>query len=129
MILKSAAWCLFILYIMIQKRLGMVHCLWIVVGCLIIGMMFQFSVKQLKKKYILQHQFPLFSIQENYQPSLEEYFEPHCQICLEVFQPSDSIVELKCGCQIIYHKDCLFTWLQQEMTCPVCKTCMKDLMI
>jgi len=128
-LLKSVA-CLFFVSIFFQKRFGMLM-VWISVGCLIMILLSKIHsfVQQSEKRYLLRHQFPLFSIQENYQPSLEDHFERHCQICLDAFQPSDSIVELKCGCQIIYHKECLFQWLEIDMTCPVCKTCMKDLMI
>ena len=117
-----------LIYILIQKQSGIFASFLIIVGCLLIEPIQSF-VKKYQNKYVLQHQYPFFSTQGTYQSSLEEYYEPQCQICLESFHPSDTIVELKCGCQIIYHKDCLFLWLQQEMTCPVCKISMKDLMI
>ena len=78
-------------------------------------------------QYCLRTHGSLFVVEANYHPNLEAFYEPHCMICLEPFQAQDSIMELKCGCQLIYHKECLVPWLLQEMTCPVCKTSMIDL--
>lgn len=79
-------------------------------------------------KYILKKKLPIVSMKEFYHPSFEQYYENHCQICLEPFQEKESIMELKCGCQIIYHMECLSTWLEQEMTCPMCKISLYELM-
>ena len=53
--------------------------------------------------------------------ALLAFYEPDCSICLEAFQPMDPIMELKCGCQIIYHRTCLLPWLQKKKKCPICR--------
>lgn len=42
-----------------------------------------------------------------------------CSICLSDFKLRESYIELKC--QHIFHKPCIYTWLNINNTCPVCR--------
>ena len=42
-----------------------------------------------------------------------------CQICIEIYNAGDSIVQLPC--RHIFCKNCIFTWLKAKVTCPSCR--------
>lgn len=42
-----------------------------------------------------------------------------CRICLEAVEFGDVVVELDCG--HIYHRACIFTWLNVKRSCPTCR--------
>jgi hypothetical protein len=46
-----------------------------------------------------------------------------CPICLEVLNDED-IISCTYQCQAIFHKDCIYRWLRQNMDCPNCRSRM-----
>eukprot|EP01083_Nonionella_stella_P126835 384152_1 len=42
-----------------------------------------------------------------------------CTICFEAFEPHDSIGKLMCN--HIFHKQCIYSWLKKNATCPLCR--------
>eukprot|EP00483_Globobulimina_turgida_P005488 UN05498 len=42
-----------------------------------------------------------------------------CMVCLEAFQPHDCIGKLMCN--HVYHKQCIYSWLKKNATCPLCR--------
>lgn len=52
-----------------------------------------------------------------------------CSICLECYSPSDTIAWAKdggtnssdAGCDHIFHRECLFAWLNDHDDCPLCR--------
>jgi hypothetical protein len=42
-----------------------------------------------------------------------------CSICLSRVGGRDDIVKLSCG--HIYHQDCIYTWLDRDYRCPLCR--------
>jgi len=42
-----------------------------------------------------------------------------CTICQDVFSKGDQSISLPC--KHMYHKDCIFPWLQTRNTCPTCR--------
>lgn len=65
-----------------------------------------------EKKILNIEKYDSIIIKNNYNES--------CSICMENFQNKDLIIELKCGCQIIYHKKCIKEWLLNNDKCPIC---------
>jgi hypothetical protein len=43
-----------------------------------------------------------------------------CSICIDKFVPDDTCRELVC--QHLFHKDCIDHWLDDNISCPVCRT-------
>jgi len=58
---------------------------------------------------------------DRFREEYRKFYESECSICLDPFHPMDPILELKCGCQIIYHRTCIIPWLQKRNTCPICR--------
>ncbi|KAF7301843.1 RING-type domain-containing protein [Mycena indigotica] len=48
-----------------------------------------------------------------------------CPICLDDYQPTDTVMRLK-DCRHWLHKECLVQWLKGATTCPVCRKDVKD---
>ena len=44
---------------------------------------------------------------------------PNCCICLSEINSGENTVLLPCG--HLFHKDCCFTWLNKNNTCPICR--------
>lgn len=45
-----------------------------------------------------------------------------CAVCLSVYEEGDEIRKLR-KCNHTFHKDCVDTWLQQDLaTCPLCRS-------
>ena len=44
---------------------------------------------------------------------------PNCCICLSEINAGENTVLLPCG--HLFHKDCCFTWLNKNNTCPICR--------
>ena len=42
-----------------------------------------------------------------------------CTICLEDFRNNDNVIFLPCF--HIFHKKCIFKWIEKDATCPLCK--------
>ena len=42
-----------------------------------------------------------------------------CNVCISEFEDGESLRRLPCGHK--FHKDCVDTWLEANITCPVCK--------
>lgn len=48
--------------------------------------------------------------------------EPHeCSICMEQYQNNEYIVNIKCQGNHHFHSECVKPWIQQTMTCPICR--------
>jgi hypothetical protein len=47
------------------------------------------------------------------------YIGEICTICQDHYAPGERIGTLTCG--HIYHKDCVYTWLAQQKSCPLCR--------
>lgn len=45
-----------------------------------------------------------------------------CPICFSSFELKDEVVQMPCDRRHVYHKECLFAWLEQSQQCPVCRT-------
>jgi hypothetical protein len=50
---------------------------------------------------------------------LEEQDRDMCSVCFEKFVDTDMCRELKC--KHLYHQKCIDTWLDEHITCPVCR--------
>ena len=51
------------------------------------------------------------------EPCEKEYSTDECAICLNLLNSHT----LTLGCGHIFHSDCLLTWFEHNMTCPVCR--------
>lgn len=47
-----------------------------------------------------------------------------CPICFGKLGQDDETSKLKCGHQ--YHATCIYKWLDRAVTCPVCRTPVRD---
>jgi DNA-directed RNA polymerase subunit RPC12/RpoP len=47
------------------------------------------------------------------------HHERECTICQDHYQDGDEVVELPC--KHLFHKDCLWPWLNRHATCPTCR--------
>ena len=48
-----------------------------------------------------------------------------CAICLQDFVVNEDARELNCGGQHKFHEFCLFPWLEDNITCPICRERLK----
>lgn len=48
-----------------------------------------------------------------------------CAICISEFI-DDDILRLLPGCRHVFHTDCINTWLENHVTCPVCRSNLSD---
>lgn len=48
-----------------------------------------------------------------------------CAICISEFV-DDDILRLLPGCRHVFHTDCIDTWLENHVTCPVCRSNLSD---
>lgn len=48
-----------------------------------------------------------------------------CAICISEFI-DDDILRLLPGCRHVFHTDCIDTWLENHVTCPVCRSNLSD---
>lgn len=48
-----------------------------------------------------------------------------CSICFEDFQTNESEIR-KLQCEHLFHEKCIFPWLKNNATCPVCRTELAD---
>ena len=56
----------------------------------------------------------------NYNNNIDdELLLDECIICLEKYNMNDKIVRLNCS--HIYHRDCIKSWFNKKMTCPICR--------
>ena len=44
-----------------------------------------------------------------------------CCFCMELFDDSDDVTELKCDSRHIFHTSCLRTWIATSQSCPICR--------
>ena len=44
-----------------------------------------------------------------------------CVICFSDFKPGDMVCEMPCDIRHRFHEDCLESWLQRDVSCPVCR--------
>ena len=42
-----------------------------------------------------------------------------CSVCISDFESGESMRKLVCGHK--FHKECIDTWLETNITCPICK--------
>ena len=49
-----------------------------------------------------------------------------CAICLIDFVVDEEARELSCGGHHKFHEICLFTWLEDKITCPMCRERLKN---
>ena len=52
---------------------------------------------------------------------VEKQISEDCSICLENFEPAEEIVMLPCGCFQPYHSKCILSWLEKNISCPLCR--------
>ena len=50
-----------------------------------------------------------------------------CPICLEILISDEELIKMKCGCEYIYHKVCLESWISSRkhlntLFCPTCQS-------
>ena len=56
------------------------------------------------------------------QISQEDVAQNHqCAICIVDFVVNENARELNCGGRHRFHEICLFTWLENKRTCPLCR--------
>lgn len=46
-----------------------------------------------------------------------------CLICLELFNQGETVIRLKCN--HYYHTQCIYSWFEKKMTCPLCDEILK----
>ena len=46
-----------------------------------------------------------------------------CSICIESYLPQQKSITLPCNHK--FHSNCIKEWLEQELTCPMCRTLIK----
>jgi len=56
--------------------------------------------------------------EENYKTNIHNHEE--CSICLEIFTNDEKIIKL--NCDHIFHLDCIKLWIENNDTCPLCRT-------
>ena len=49
----------------------------------------------------------------------DEQYE--CVICTSPFADEENVTELKCHAKHIFHAECLKPWLENKMSCPICR--------
>ena len=76
--------------------------------------------KEKKKKFILELDEFQFKHLEKYSALKEE----KCPICLQKYKGADMIKEFPC--KHIFHKECIFKWLNKSNVCPLCKYDISD---
>lgn len=70
--------------------------------------------KKLEKKIYEQISFQDFS-------GIYDDISNECNICLEEFDDKEFVVLLPCGCLPLYHRHCIFEWIDKNPTCPTCR--------
>jgi len=48
-----------------------------------------------------------------------KYIGEMCVICQDNYKSGERVGILSCG--HTYHKDCIYTWLDHQKTCPLCR--------
>ena len=76
--------------------------------------------KEKKKQFILELDEFQFKHLEKYSALKEE----KCPICLQKYKGADMIK--KFPCKHIFHKNCIFKWLDKSNACPLCKYDISD---
>lgn len=54
---------------------------------------------------------------------LKDKTSDECLICLESFNQGETVIRLKCN--HYYHTQCIYTWFEKKMTCPLCDEILK----
>ena len=52
--------------------------------------------------------------------------DQQCSICLCNYKDNDIKVKLPCPCEHVFHKNCIYKWLENSEICPLCKTNVKN---
>ena len=76
--------------------------------------------KEKKKQFILELDEFQFKHLKKYSALKEE----KCPICLQKYKGADMIKEFPC--KHIFHKECIFKWLNKSNVCPLCKYDISD---
>jgi len=42
-----------------------------------------------------------------------------CTTCIETFKLGEDVIKLDCN--HVFHQDCIFPWLSENRTCPICR--------
>eukprot|EP00930_Biecheleria_cincta_P047184 TRINITY_DN32655_c0_g1_i1.p1 TRINITY_DN32655_c0_g1~~TRINITY_DN32655_c0_g1_i1.p1 ORF type:complete len:458 (+),score=70.35 TRINITY_DN32655_c0_g1_i1:67-1440(+) len=50
--------------------------------------------------------------------------QQQCAICLEMFQEGEMLTLLRC--EHCFHVDCVASWMQRAIQCPLCRTCVAE---
>lgn len=50
--------------------------------------------------------------------------QQQCAICLEMFQEGEMLTLLRC--EHYFHMDCVASWMQRAIHCPLCRTCVVE---
>lgn len=61
---------------------------------------------------------------ETYVNVTPEMVENVCSICLNPFHVGLKVKKTKCN--HIFHKECINSWLEKNLTCPICRTVINE---
>lgn len=83
---------------------------------------FYFQKDSLNKWDLQEHIFD-----EKAKDSIKKFKElDRCSICWVDYKHGDKLAEFTCDAGHIFHLECLSTWLDQNMTCPLCRVNIYD---
>ena len=51
---------------------------------------------------------------------------PQCYVCLESFEPDQTVQQMKTSCGHLFHRDCIGQWLSNGDNCPTCRSSIRQ---
>jgi hypothetical protein len=75
------------------------------------------SYMKVRRKYLKYKRFKTFTSRFPQVPSEELAFEEKCSICHETL-----LVARRVQCGHVFHMKCLYSWLKNHPTCPMCRS-------
>ena len=58
---------------------------------------------------------------ERFTPTTLNNIKVICNICLAEIYPGVNFIRLGCSDRHLFHQNCIYTWLQQNPSCPLCR--------